>query len=75
LALETGIRFPAGNNNIDLRVYFDHSLTNVQKTGDAHVVEYQSSNPSQFKYNSVVNTGLVDKVSLFGGGMKIGINF
>jgi hypothetical protein len=75
LALETGIRFPVGNNNIDLRVYFDHSLTNVRKSGDAHLVEYQSSNPSQFKYHSVVNTVLVDKVGLFGMGMKIGINF
>ena len=75
LSLETGIRFLSGDNNIDLRVYFDHSLTNIRKSGDGHIVEYQPSNPSQFNYHSVVNTGLVDKVSLFGAGMKIGIGF
>jgi hypothetical protein len=75
LSLESGIRFLSGDNNIDLRVYLDYSLTNIRKSGDGHIVEYQSSNPSQFKYHSVVNTGLVDKVSIFGTGVKIGVGF
>jgi hypothetical protein len=75
LSLETGLRFTAGDNNIDLRLYFDHSLTNIRKLKDSHIVEYQPSNPSQFKYHSIVNTGLVDKVSLFGAGVKIGVSF
>jgi hypothetical protein len=75
LAFETGIRFAAGANNIDLRVYFEHSVTDIRKSKNNHIVEYQSSYPSQFKYNSVLNSGMVNKVRLFGAGLKVGIFF
>jgi hypothetical protein len=76
LALETGIRFPIGyKKDLTTGIYLDYSPTNVRKISDRHVLEYQSSYPSQYVYNSVINTKTLNAVRLFAAGVKIGISF
>jgi hypothetical protein len=68
---ETGLlvkKFYAG-------VYVDYSLNDMQKTKDKHPLEYQDSGSSTLAYNSILNTGLVDRINLFSTGLKIGIRF
>jgi hypothetical protein len=72
LSLEAGIRFSlSGKTGLYAGLFFDYGLNSIQKSNDEHVVEYQSSNPSQLKYNSILNTGMVDKINLMSVGIKI----
>jgi hypothetical protein len=76
LSLETGLRIPIGYTTaVTAGLYLDYSLGNAQKSNDKHVLEYQSLLPTQFNYNSVLNTGLVNKVNLFGFGLKVAMSF
>jgi hypothetical protein len=75
LSIETGVQLSSGNNKFDLRVFFDYGLNDVHKSKDKHIVEFIQSNPSQFKYNSILNTELIDKVNLFSAGLKLGVRF
>lgn len=76
LALETGVRFRIGyQKDLMTSVYLDYSLGDIRKSHDRHAVEYQASNPSQFVYNSILNTGQAGKVNIFAAGVKIGLNF
>jgi hypothetical protein len=76
LALETGMRFRVGyQKHLMTSVYLDYSLNNMQKIKDRHVLEYQPSHPSMFVYNSIINTSLLDKVSLMSLGVKVGLSF
>jgi hypothetical protein len=76
LSLETGLRIPIGYTTaVTAGLYLDYSLGNVQKSNDKHVLEYQSFLPTQFNYNSVLNTAMVKKITLFNTGLKIGIVF
>jgi hypothetical protein len=76
LALETGVRFPLGYNSaLSASLYLDYSLSNIQVSNDKQIIEYQSLNPSQFIYNSALSTALVDKISLFSMGVKLGFVF
>jgi hypothetical protein len=73
LSLEAGLRFSLSEKTgLYAGLFLDYGLNSIQKSGDKHVVEYQASNP-QFKYNSVLNTGMVDKVNLFSIGLKVAI--
>jgi hypothetical protein len=56
-------------------LYLDYSLNNIQKVRNRHALEYQPSNPSVFVYNSILNTGLVNKMNFFGFGLKVALNF
>jgi hypothetical protein len=74
LSLETGIRFAlTGKIGLYTGLYFDYGLNSIQKVNDRHVLEYDSSNEATFKYNSVLNTGLTDKVNLISVGLKVRI--
>jgi hypothetical protein len=76
LSFDTGLRFPLGYiTTFFMSVYLDHSLGNIQVHNDKQIVEYQSLFPSQFVYNSVLNTAMVDKIKLFNVGFKIGVSF
>jgi hypothetical protein len=76
LSLETGLRIPIGYTTaVSAGLYLDYSLGNAQKSNDKHVLEYQSFIPTQFNYNSVLNTAMVKKMTLFTAGLKIGIAF
>jgi hypothetical protein len=76
ISLETGIRFSTGfKTALTAAVYLDHSLVNIQKSNDKHILEYQSLQPMNFIYNSVLNTAKVNKVRLFSTGLKIGLIF
>jgi hypothetical protein len=76
LALETGIRFEVGyQKDLMIGVYCDYSLSNIQKSKDRHILEYQPLHPSQFLYNSIINTKMLDKVNFFNAGLKIGLSF
>jgi hypothetical protein len=76
LALEAGARFSL-NDRIDLYtgVYFDYGLNSIHKTGDRHILEYDSFNETTFKHNSVLDTGLVSKANLLSAGLKLRIGF
>jgi opacity protein-like surface antigen len=76
LALETGIRIQAGyQKHFMAGIYLDYSLNNMQKVKNRHVLEYQSSHPSLFQYNSIINTERLKKVNLFSFGLKVGLSF
>jgi hypothetical protein len=76
LLLETGFRIPIGYTTaLNVGLYLDHSLSGVQTSNDKHVLEYQSFLPTQFNYNSVINTAIVKDIMLFSAGLKIGIVF
>jgi hypothetical protein len=67
--LEAGVlirKFYAG-------AYLDYGLNNMQKTKDKHPIEYQNS--SMLVHNSILNTGLVDKINLFSVGLKVKMTF
>jgi hypothetical protein len=76
LALETGACFTLTDKlNLYTGLYFDYGLNNIQKVNDRHLLEYDASNESSFKHNSVLNTALVDKVNLVSVGLKVRIGF
>jgi hypothetical protein len=76
LAIETGARFSL-TDKIDLytSAYLDYGLNSIQKTSDRHTLEYDSSNETTFKHNSVLDTGLVSKANLLSVGLKLRIGF
>jgi hypothetical protein len=72
LSLEAGLRFSLSDKlGLYTGLFLDYGLNSIQKINDRHVVEYQPSNPSQFKYNSILNTGMVDKINLMSVGIKV----
>ena len=74
LSLETGLRIPTGYKTaLTAGLYLDYSPVNVQRSNDRHIIEYQSLSPMQFNYNSALNTAMVNKITLFTSGVKIGI--
>lgn len=75
LALETGVRF-ALTDKIGLYtgLYFDYGLNSIQKVNDRHLLEYDVANESSFRYSSVLNTVLTDKVNLLSIGLKLRIS-
>jgi hypothetical protein len=76
LALETGVRFSLTDRiNLYTGVYFDYGLNSIQKTGDRHLLEYDSDNEATLKHNSVLDTGLVSKANLISAGLKLRIGF
>jgi hypothetical protein len=70
-ALEAGVLL----KKIYAGAYLEYGLTNMQKTKDRHAIEYPESGSSTLVHNSILNTGLVDKIRLFSLGVKIGIQF
>jgi hypothetical protein len=76
LSLEAGLRFSlSGKTGLYAGLFFDYGLNSIQKSNDKHVVEYQSLDPSQLKYNSILNTEMVDKINLTSVGLKVKIAF
>jgi hypothetical protein len=76
LSLETGVRFPLGYTTaLTAGAYLDYCPANAQQSGDKQILEFQSLAPAQFVYNSALNTGMINKITLFSAGLKIGIIF
>jgi hypothetical protein len=76
LALETGLYFTLTDKiGLYTGLYLDYGLNSIQKVNDRRLLEYDAANESTFKYNSVLNTGLTDKVNLFATGLKVRISF
>jgi hypothetical protein len=74
--VEFGRRFNiGGSTGLCISLFADYGLNDIRKTKDKSLLEYDSSNPSQFIHNSVLNTALVDKVNLISAGVKIKISF
>jgi hypothetical protein len=74
LALETGLRFTLTDKiGLYTGLYFDYGLNSIQKTNDKHLLEYDITNESTLN-NSVLNTGLTDKVNLFSIGLKVRVS-
>jgi hypothetical protein len=75
LALETGVRFTLTDKiGLYTGLYFDYGLNSIQKIDDRHLLEYDVANESSFKYNSVLNTALTDKVNLLSIGLKVRVS-
>jgi hypothetical protein len=84
LALEAGLRFTLTDKiGLYTGLYFDYGLNSIQKVNDKHPLEYDLKHLSEynvvnekpFLYNSVLNSGLVDKVNLLSVGLKVRISF
>jgi opacity protein-like surface antigen len=84
LALETGLRFTLTDKiGLYTGLYFDYGLNSIQKVNDKHPLEYDLRHLSEydvinekpFLYNSVLNSGFVDKVNLLSVGLKVRISF
>jgi hypothetical protein len=76
LSLDTGLRLPLGYTTaLIMSIYVDRSIVNIQGSNDKQIIEYQSLFPAQFVYNSVLNTAMISKITLFNAGVKIGISF
>jgi hypothetical protein len=84
LALETGLRFNLTDKiGLYTGIYFNYGLNNIQKVKDKylleydvrHLEEYNATNERPFLYNSVLNTGLVDKINLMSIGLKLRVSF
>jgi hypothetical protein len=76
LALEAGLHFSLGETTgLYTGLFLDYGVNNIQKSKDKHVIEYQPANSSQFKYNSILNSGMVDKINLMSVGIKVKIAF
>jgi hypothetical protein len=74
-AIETGARFNIYSNIIVYTsIYLDYGLNNIRSTSDQQVVNYQTLEPSEFRYASILNTSHVDKVKIFGIGLKLKIS-
>jgi hypothetical protein len=75
-SLETGARFFLTKNILLYTgAYLDYGLNNIQSTKDKQLVNYQEFNPSTLKYASVLNTSHVNKVKIFGAGLKVKVSF
>jgi len=73
-SVEAGIHFSLSEKTgLYTGLFLDYGLTDCRKTKSAHIVEYQPSDQSRFKYSSILNTGIIDKVNLFSAGVKIGV--
>jgi hypothetical protein len=71
LALETGVRFTlTGKIRLYAGLYFDYGLNNIQEENYKNLLEYNTAE-SSFVHNSVLNTGMVDKIKLINTGLKI----
>jgi hypothetical protein len=76
LSFETGVRLPIGYKmKLSTSFYLDYCFANIHKSKNKHILEYQSIVPSQFVYNTVLNTDAVRKITLFSTGAKVGITF
>jgi hypothetical protein len=70
LALEAGLRFSLSEKTgLYTGLFLDYGLNSIQKSNDKHAIEYQSPNSSQV--NSILNTGMVDKINLMSVGIKV----
>jgi hypothetical protein len=73
LSLEAGLRFSLSDKlGLYTGLFFDYGLNNIRKSKNKHVVEYH---PVQFRYNTVLNTEMVDKINLTSVGIKVKIAF
>jgi hypothetical protein len=56
-------------------IYLDCGLNSIRSAKDRQLINYQEFNPSALKYASVLNTAHVNKVRIFGAGLKVKISF
>jgi opacity protein-like surface antigen len=78
LALEAGLSFTLTDKiNLYTGAYLDYGLNSIQKTDNRHLLELEDhyDQPSKFIYNSVLDTGLTEKINLMSVGLKLRIGF
>jgi hypothetical protein len=84
ISLETGVSFSLTDRiGLYTGLYFDYGLNNIQKVNDKHLLEYDLKHLSEydvanerpFLYNSVLNSGLTDRINLLSIGLKVRIGF
>jgi hypothetical protein len=75
-SVETGARFFLYSNILlYIGAYFDGGLNNLRTITDQLLINYQTLNPSVFRYESILHTNHVNKVKIFGIGLKMKISF
>jgi hypothetical protein len=81
LSFETGFKWKITEKNaLYTGIYLDYGMNNIQKESSGNLLEYNNINPTDYKYNSILqtavdNTALVEKISSYAWGIKIGIAF
>lgn len=76
IGAEAGLTFNINKNlKMGIGLYVDYGLNNIQKDADAEFVEYQTANPSQFKYNSLGTTDFIESVKPMSVGVKLAVAF
>jgi hypothetical protein len=76
LALETGVRFRLTDKiGLYTGLYLDYGLNNIQKKDNRHLLEYYFGDKDSIRYNSVLNTGFIDRINMVSAGLKVRIGF
>jgi hypothetical protein len=71
LALEAGLRFPAGKHSFFVGAFMDYCLNNIKKTSDKHPMQYDGA----VTYQSALNSSLARRSGLRNVGVKVGLSF
>jgi hypothetical protein len=75
-SLETGVRFVLTDKILLYTgAYCDYGLNNIRSSKNNDIIAYQEITPSILKYASILNTGHVNKVKIFGAGLRVRVSF
>jgi hypothetical protein len=76
LALETGFIFTSNEQvSAGASIYCDFGLNSLLKSDNKNMVEYRRLTPGQLHFNSIMTTNKVNRVEMFGIGLKLIVNF
>jgi hypothetical protein len=76
LSLEGGFKWKISEKNaLYTGVYLDYGLNNIQKESSKELLEYNSVKASDYHYNSMLQTAIVNEIKPFAIGIKIRIAF
>ena len=77
LSAECGMKWNLSNSmNLYTGGYVDYGLNNIIKGNkDNEIIPYDQDNPTNLKYNGLVNSNLIDKVVPFAFGLKVRLGF
>jgi hypothetical protein len=78
-SLETGVRFILTEKiMLYTSAYLDYGLNNIRSTKNKDIITYlynESGATSTLKYSSILNTPHVDKMKIFGAGLRVRVSF
>lgn len=76
-SVEAGLHFSFNERTgLYTGLFIDYGVNNILKPGDKYIVESQPSDPLRvIKYNSILNTEMVNKINMYSVGIKLGVQF